>query len=467
MSKIIVNELESKTVGKINELEQKSIGKLLAHYSIPTVLGLIVNSLYQVVDRIYIGHIEGVGALALTGIGYTTPITTVILAISALIAVGASSTISIRLGEKQKEAAEETAGNAFTFVAIISLVITVLFFIFKQQIYGLLGITGQARPYADSYISLIVLGTIFNMFSFALPTIIRADGSPTISAAITLTGCIVNIILDAVLIFVLNMGIAGAAIATVVSQVIVTAIGFVYFISKNAYLRLVWDMFRPVLSTLKSIVKIGIVPFTNQLSISISQLVGNYSLALHGGELSVGAMTAINSIIMIFLMPINGVGQGLQPIAGYNFAKKNYSRTFGVFKLALACNAVILLVGLTLIQIFPTFWVSLFINDPSLVSLTVDGLRKFTILLPLATIVPTSLGFMMMTGKEKSSVFLSIFYQIGLSAIMIYSLPLILGMDGLWYSRPVADIIGGALTLFLFMRGYGSVIKEMRKEQIG
>lgn len=159
--------MKENKIGKIDELEQKPIGILLAQYSIPTVLGLIVNSLYQVVDRIYIGHIEGVGALALTGIGYTMPITTIILAITALIAVGASSSISIRLGEKQKEAAEKTAGNALTYVTIISLIITVMFFIFKQQIFGLLGITGQSRPYADSYISIIVLGTIFNMFSFA------------------------------------------------------------------------------------------------------------------------------------------------------------------------------------------------------------------------------------------------------------------------------------------------------------
>lgn len=458
--------METKKTGKIDELEQKPIGILLAQYSIPTILGLIVNSLYQIVDRIYIGHIEGIGALALTGIGYTMPISTIILAITALIAVGASSSISIRLGEKQKEAAEKTAGNAFTYVTIISLVITVMFFIFKQQIFGLLGITGESRPYADSFISIIVLGTIFNMFSFALPTLIRADGRPTLSAVITLTGCIVNIILDTILILGLHMGIAGAAIATVISQGVVTSIGFGYFISRKAYLRLSRAMFRPVLSILKSIIKIGIVPFTNQLSISIAQLVGNYSLALHGGELSVGAMTAINSILVIFLMPIHGVGQGLQPIAGYNFAKKNYSRTFTVFKIALAWNAVILLVGLILIQIFPHFWASLFINDPSLVPLTLDGLRKFTILLPLATVVQTSLGFMMMTGKEKSSIFLSIFYQIGLFAVMIYSLPLILGMDGLWYSRPITDIIGSALTLFLFIRGYSSVIHKMRTEQI-
>ena len=455
--------MNNNKTGKIDDLEQKPIGILLAQYSIPTVLGLIVNSLYQVVDRIYIGHIKGVGALALTGIGYTMPITTIILAITALIAVGASSSISIRLGEKHKEAAEKTAGNAFTYVTIISLVITVIFFIFKQQIYGLLGITGQSRPYADNYISIIVLGTIFNMFSFTLPNIIRADGRPTLSAVITLIGCIVNIILDAFLILGLNMGIAGAAVATIISQIVVTAISLGYFISRQAYLRLSRDMFRPDLSILKSIIKIGIVPFTNQFSISIAQFVGNYSLALHGGELSVGTMTAINSILVIFLMPIHGVGQGLQPIAGYNFAKKNYSRTFTVFKLALLWNAVILLFGFTLIQIFPDFWVSLFINDSSLIPFALVGLRKFTILLPLATVVPTSLGFMMMTGNEKSSIFLSIFYQIGLFAFMIYSLPLILGMDGLWYSRPISDIIGSALTLFLIIRRYSSILHKMKK----
>ena len=457
--------MEKNKIGTINELEQKPIWRLLAQYSIPTTLGLIINSLYQMIDRIYIGHIKEGGPLALSGIGYTMPISTIILAITALIAIGASSCISIRLGENQKEAAEKTAGNAITFVTIISLVITVLFFVFKQQIFQLLGIIGQSLPYADSYISIIVLGTIFNMFSFALPVIIRADGRPTLSAIITLVGCILNIILDTILIMGLHMGIAGAAIATVISQGIVTAIGFSYFISRRSYLRLSKSMFRPDISILKSTIRIGVVPFTNQLSISIAQLVGNYSLALHGGEFSVGAMTAINSILLIFLMPINGVGQGLQPIAGYNYAKKNYSRTFAVLKLALLWNGVILLIGLISIQIFPAFWVSLFINDPSLVPLTVDGLRKFTILLPLATVVPTCLGFMMLTGKVKSSLFLSIFYQIGLFAFMIYTLPLILGMDGLWYSRPISDIIGSTLTLFFFIRGYSSVIKEMRKRK--
>jgi Na+-driven multidrug efflux pump len=190
----------------------------------------------------------------------------------------------------------------------------------------------------------------------------------------------------------------------------------------------------------------------------------NGKRTLHGGESSVGVMTAINSILLIFLMPMHGIGQGLQPIAGYNYAKKNYKRAFAVFKLALLWNTVILLIGLILIQVFPGFWVSLFINDPSLVPLTLDGLRKFTFLLPLATVVPTSLCFMMLTGKEKISSFLSVFYQIGLFAFMIYTLPLIWGMDGLWYSRPISDIIGSAVTLFFFIRGYGFVIKEMRKE---
>lgn len=453
-------------MSKIYELEQKPIGRLLAQYSIPAVLGLVVNSLYQVVDRIFIGHIEGVGTLALAGIGYTVPITTIILAITALIAVGASSTISIRLGEKQKSAAEEVAGNAIIYVAIISLIITALFFLFKQQIFGLLAITGQARPYADSYISIIILGTIFNMFSFAFPTIIRADGSPTVSSVITLIGCILNIILDAILILGLHMGIAGAGIATVISQAVATLIGFAYFFSKRAYLKLSKSVFYPTFSTLKAISKIGVVPFANQLSISITQLVGNYSLAQHGGEMSVGAMTAINSIIMLFLMPIHGIGQGLQPITGYNYANRNYHRSFGVLKLALACNVVILLVGAILIHLFPNFWVSLFINDSSLISFTVNGLSKFTILLPLATVVPTCLGFMMMTGRAKSSVFLSIFYQIGLSAFMIYALPLLIGIDGLWYSRPVGDALGSVLTGFLFIRGYGATIKEMKKKQI-
>jgi len=452
---------------KINDLEKKPVGKLLAQYAIPATLSLIVSALYQMVDRIYIGHLPDAGVLGLTGVGLTAPITTIIMALSALFAFGAASTISIRLGEGKKDEAERAVGNAITYVFVTSVIIAVLFFSWKPQIFEVLKITGESAPYASSYINTIVLGTVVSMFSFVFPIIIRSDGSPTFSMVITIAGCILNIILDAVLIFGADMGIQGAAIATVISQAVSTALGVFYFWKGKPTLRLSMKALRPSISTLQSIVKIGIVPCANQLSVSVAQLIGNYSLMLYGGEVYVGAMTAIRSVFQLFMMGVYGLGQGFQPIVGYNFAKKNYKRTFDILKLSVIWQAGILTVGLVLAQVFPHFWINLFIKDTALATIAVGGLRKFTILLPLALFVAAGSGFMMMTGKAKPAIFLNISYQIFISAATIYFLPLVMGTDGLWYSQPLTDLIATLLTTILFIHNYKSILPKLRQNHPG
>ncbi|MUG69021.1 MATE family efflux transporter [Paenibacillus campinasensis] len=421
------------------------------------------NTMYQMVDRIYIGNIPEVGALGLTAVGLTAPITTIILAVSTLFAFGSASTISIRLGEEKKEEAERAAGNAITYTFTASMIITVLFFFFKPQIFEALKITGQSAPYASNYIDTIVFGTVFNMFSFVIPILIRSDGSPIFSMITTLVGSILNIILGAVLIFGLDMGIQGAAISTVISQAVPTLLGVLYFWKGKPTLHISAKTLRPNIGILKSIIKIGIVPCSNQLSVSIAQVVGNHSLMIYGGEAYIGAMTAIRSVFQIFMMGVYGVGQGFQPIVGYNYAKKNYRRAFATLKLSVIWNIGILTLGIILAQLFPHSLISLFIKDASLSAIAADGLRKFTILLPLSLFVSVVSGFMMMTGKEKTAICLNISYQILISAATIYFLPLIIGIDGLWYSQPLTDVITVVLTTILFVRGYGSIIKQIRK----
>ncbi len=450
---------------KINDLEQKPVGKLLAQYSIPATLSLVVSALYQMVDRIFIGHIPEAGVLGLTGVGLTAPITTIILALSALIAFGAASTISIRLGEEKKEEAEKAAGNAIVYVLITSVVITITFFLFKSQIFNVLKITGQSALYAVEYINTIVLGTVFSMFSFTFPIIIRSDGNPTFSMVTTLVGCILNIILDAVFIFGSGMGIQGAAVATVISQATSTMLGLFYFWKGKSTLRLSRKTMHPDISTLKSIIKIGSVPCANQLSISVAQVIGNYALVQYGGEVYVGAMTAIRSVFQLFMMGVYGLGQGFQPIVGYNFAKKSYKRAFDTLKLSFIWDVVILALGLVLAQLLPQYWINLFIKDKALAAIVTYGLRKFTVLMPLASFVAVGSGFMMMTGKARPAIFLNISYQILISATTIYFLPLLIGTDGLWYSQPLTDVIATVLTIFLFIRNYGSIIKQMRLDR--
>ncbi|QLY80382.1 MATE family efflux transporter [Clostridium intestinale] len=449
-------------MNKINDLEEKPVSKLLAQYAIPATLSLVVNALYQMVDRIYIGHIPEVGVLGLSGVGLTAPITTIIIALSALFAFGAASTISIRLGEGNKEEAERAAGNAITYVLISSVVITALFFLLRPQIFEVLKITGQSTLYAVEYINTIVIGTVFSMFSFVFPIIIRSDGSPAFSMVTTLVGCVLNIILDAIFIFGLGMGIQGAAVATVISQAVSTALGLFYFINGKPTLHISRKTMRPDTGTLKSIIKIGSIPCANQLSVSVAQLIGNYALVQYGGEVYVGAMTAIRSVFQLFMMGVYGLGQGVQPIVGYNFAKKSYKRAFDTLKLSFTWDMGILVLGFILAQLLPQFWIKLFIKDQAIAAIAADGLLKFTILLPLASFVAVGSGFMMMTDKIKAAIFLNISYQILISATTIYFLPLLIGTDGLWYSQPLTDVIATVLTIILFIRSYGSIIKQMR-----
>ena len=450
---------------KIYDLEQKPVGKLLAQYSIPATLSLVVSALYQMVDRIFIGHIPEAGVLGLTGVGLTAPITTIITALSALIAFGAASTISIRLGEEKREEAQKAAGNAIIYVLITSTVITVMFFLFKTQIFEVLKIKGHSALYAVEYINTIVLGTVFSMFSFTFPIIIRSDGSPTFAMVMTLVGCVLNIILDAIFIFGSGMGIQGAAVATIISQAASTMLGLFHFWKGKSTLNISGKTMRPDINTLKSIIKIGSVPCANQLSVSVAQLIGNYALVQYGGEVYVGAMTAIRSVFQLFMMGVYGLGQGFQPIVGYNFAKKNYKRAFDTLKLSFIWDLVILALGLILAQLLPQYWINLFITDQALAAIATYGLRKFTILLPLASFVAVGSGFMMMTGKAKPAIFLNISYQIMISATTIHFLPLLIGTDGLWYSQPLTDVIATVLTIILFIRSYGSIIKQMRLDR--
>ncbi len=429
-------------------------------YSVPTVLSLLVHSLYIVVDRIFIGNIPEVGALALTGVGLTMPILTLILALSALIAMGAGSNISINLGKGKKEEAENTAGNAITLSVVIGFIIIILYYLFSTQIFDLLRIQDQTLLYAKEYITIIILGTVFNMIGFVFPFIVRADGNPRFSAAITITGCLLNIGLDALFIQVFHMGIKGAAIATVLSQFVTVVLGLSYFIKGKPSLELKKSNFKFYQATLKPIFLIGLVPFSNQLSISVAQIVSNYSLNLYGGELAIAAMTVLSSIAALFLMPVYGISQGFQPIVGFNYGRKLYDRALKTLILATVFSAAILGVGTLITQAFPEFLVGLFTQDSRLVDIAVKGIRKYTILLPLASIPIFGSAFMMLTGKPKTAALLSISRQSVILALTIFLLPRAIGQDGLWLAQPLTDILASIITIILFIKAYGHIMKK-------
>ncbi|WP_418222960.1 MATE family efflux transporter [Clostridium isatidis] len=444
-------------MSKINELESKPVGKLLLQYSMPAILGLFANSFYIVIDRIFIGNIPNIGAIALNAVGLTVPITTIILALSAMIAFGSAGNISIKLGQDKREEAENTLGNAFVLSIVVGITITALFFVFQNKVFAFIGIQGETLSYAKSYTTIIVLGTVFNMLGFALPILVRSYGNPTFSAIITLTGCALNIGLDVLFIPVLNMGIEGAAVATVLSQFVTVILGLAYFKTQKTTLHIEKRIFKVQPKLVKEIVSIGLSPFSNQLSITVAQFVSNYALRLYGGESAVGAMTIITSVASMFLMPVYGIAQGMQPIVGYNYAKKLYKRVIKTLAQAIILGLAILGTGTCLTLLFPASIVGLFNHNSELANITLVGLTKYMLLLPFAVIPTFGSGFMSLTNRAKTAVFINITRQAIILTLVICFLPRLIGTNGLWFAQSIADILSSLLVVLVFVKGYGHI----------
>ncbi len=307
---------DQKLLGEESEL------KLLIKYSVPAIIGMLVNALYNIVDRIFIGHIPGVGPMAITGVGITMPIMSILLGFGMLIGIGATANISIKFGQNKRKDAEKILGNSVVLITIISLVLTIVGIVFANSILHLFGASEATIFYAKEYINVILLGTIFNLMSFSLYSTIRADGNPKMSAAVMVLGCIINVILDAVFIFVFNLGIKGAALATVISQIVTTLIMLYYYTLGGSNLKLKFETLKLDWRLVKIVLAIGVAPFSMQMAASVVQVIANNALRMYGGDLAIGAMAAISSIAMIFLMPIFGINQGSQPIIGYNYGAK-------------------------------------------------------------------------------------------------------------------------------------------------
>ena len=344
-------------------LGTESIGKLLIKYSIPAIIGMMVNALYNVVDRMFIGNIPGVGPMAITGLGVTLPIMTILVAFGTLIGVGATTKVSIKLGEGKRDDAEKIIGNSFTLTIILSIIITLFGLLFLNNILTIFGASENTIVYARDYMIVILAGTIFNMFSSIFGNIVRGDGNPKLSAIIMSVGCITNIILDAVFIFVFNMGIQGAAIATVIAQAISTVLGMIYYLGGKSNVRFKKENLKLYKASVAGILIIGVSPFAMQLATSVVQLIYNFSLKTYGGDLAIGAMATVNSISMIFVMPAFGFVQAMQPIVGYNYGAKRYDRARKTLKISLIAATFVFVMGFLLTQFAPEMLVGVFNKD--------------------------------------------------------------------------------------------------------
>ena len=444
-------------------LGEEKISKLLMEFSIPAIIGMVVNTLYNIVDRMYIGNIKDIGGLALTGVGITMPIMTIKMAFGMLIGIGTSARISLKLGEHKREEAEKHLGNAFTLIIIASVLITIIGLVFMHKILGLFGASADTEIYAREYMQIIFFGTIFNMLSFGLNHSIRSDGSPKVAMLSMLIGAGTNIILDPIFIFVFGMGVRGAAIATVISQIVSTIWILYYFTKGKSNLKIKREYLSLDKAIVLSIFSIGVSPFSMQIAQSIVQVLANNALKTYGGDLAIGAMTIINSVAMIFMMPIFGLNQGSQPIIGYNYGAEKYKRVKQAVKSATIVATIIVSIGWIITQAAPHLLISIFNRDEQLVGIASTGMRIFLLMLPVVGAQVISSNYFQSIGKAKISMFLSLLRQVILLIPCLIILPKIFGLTGVWLAGAVSDGLSSLITLIIF---FMSVRKLKDKEEI-
>ena len=443
-------------------LGEEKISKLLMQFSVPAIIGMMVNTLYNIVDRMYIGNIPEVGGLALTGVGITMPIMTIIMAFGMLVGIGTSARISLKLGEHKRDEAEQHLGNAFILILMISIAIMVLGLTFMDQILGIFGASPETEIYASQYMQIIFLGTVFNMLSFGLNHSIRSDGNPKIAMFSMLIGAATNIILDPIFIFGLGLGVRGAAIATVISQ-IASMIWILYYFTKGkGSIKITRYSIKLKKAVIISIFSIGMSPFAMQVAQSIVQVLANNSLKAYGGDLAIGAMTIVNSISMIFMMPLFGLNQGSQPIIGYNYGAKKYHRVKDAVKIPVIVATIIVSVGWLLIQFAPELLIRVFSGDESLLEMAKTGLRTFLFMLPVLGFQTISSNYFQSVGKAKISMFLSLLRQVILLIPCLIILPRIggLGLMGVWLAGPVADGLASIITGVVFFNS----IRQLKED---
>jgi putative MATE family efflux protein len=425
-------------------LGQEPVGKLLWKFSLPAIVGMLVNALYNVVDSIFVGH--GVGEVGLTAVTIAFPIMLVLLAFGMLIGVGSSTLVSIRLGEHNKGEAEHILGNALTMIAVFSLVLSGIGLLWLDPLLIALGAEPEVLPYARTFTRIVLAGNVFMHVGFGLNTIIRAEGNPRLAMATMLISAILNTLLNPLFLFVMKLGIGGSALATVISQLVSSVWVLSHFLSKASVLKLRLHNLRPNWRIIKDIVAIGMSPFFMQLAASVVTIIYNFGLIRYSGDLGVAAMGIVNRVTMLMLMPIFGISQGAQPIIGYNYGAQQYDRVFEAVKKAIYAASGISLVGFLLVQVFPYQIVGLFNSNPQLIELGSRGLRIMLSMLPIIGFQVIAAQYFQAVGKAKYALLFTMSRQVLILIPMILLLPTIFGLTGIWLAGPAADVAAAVLT---------------------
>jgi len=432
-----------------NDFSKGPVWKCILTQAIPLTAAQLVHLLYNVVDRIYLGHMGDGNSLALTGVGLTFPIITLIMAFTALFGIGGMPLFSIARGEGNEEKAEKILGNSFALLSISAVILTVFCYVFCRPILFLFGASEASYAYAAEYLKIYLLGTVFSMFSTGLNGYINAQGFPKIGMLTTILGALVNIILDPLFIFSFDMGVAGAALATIIAQ-LVSAIWVLRFLTgKKALIRLRRKSIRLDRRICTDICKLGTSNFIMNGTTCLVQVACNSTLQIYGGDLYVGIMAVLNSIREIFSLPINGIVNGSQPVISFNYgAKKNDRVKQGIRFNTLAGSAFTMLIWI-LVLVFPRFWLSIFTNDAQLIDSGIGSLKIYFFGFVFMALQFAGQSAFQALGDAKHAIFFSLLRK----AIIVLPLTLLLpaaglGVNGVFLAEPISNAVGGMLCYF-------------------
>ena len=441
------------------ELGTKPVGRLLVQYALPAIIAMTASSLYNMVDSIFIG--QGVGALAISGLAVTFPFMNLSAAFGAGVGVGSSSYLSVKLGQKDYSTAQRILGNNVTLNVIIGLLFSAVSLIFLDPILFFFGASEQTLPYAREYMVIILLGNIITHLYFGMNAVLRAASKPREAMYTTIFTVVLNSLLDPLFIYTFDMGIRGAAIATILSQTVALVWQIRLFSDKSQLLHLKRGIYKLDNTIVKNILGIGISPFAMNATACLVAIFVNQRLLEYGGDLAVGAYGIANRVAFIFIMINFGVNQGMQPIAGYNYGAQNYDRLMRVLKLAMIAGTCITTSGVLVAEFIPHICVGLFTSDTELTELSVNGLRIMMAAMPIVGYQMIVTNFFQSIGKAKISIFLSLSRQLLFLVPLIGVLPLSFGVNGVWVAMPISDSFSALFALVMMVR-YMRMFKKLQ-----
>ncbi len=441
-------------------MASKKILLLLVEFSVPAIIGMLVNAIYNVVDRMFIGNAPNLGAIGIAGITISYPITLVLMAISLMVGVGGATRFSISLGKKEKEKASIYQGNAVVLTVIFGLLLTIFGNIFINPILQILGASDTVMPYASDYLSIVLFGAVFQCVAMCGNNFSRAQGNPKNAMVSQLIGAGFNILFDYILIMQLHMGMQGAAIATIGGQFLSMIWQLCYLCSNRSLIKLDLDHLKLKASYASDIIKTGIPAFLMQMANSVLNFILNSTLGRYGGDIAISAVGIITSFQTICQMPLTGLMQGQQPLISYNFGAGKDTRVKETLKYAIIGGTIIATIGFLAVEFFPETIIRMFNSETEVVRLGTKAIRIWFICLPLLGAQIMAANYFQCIGKIKVASILNLLRQVIILIPMILFLSTIIGLDGIFIAVPIADFSAFAITIYLFSKA----IKRLSKK---